>query len=403
MAMAVVHILLLPSWYPSHPGDVNGVFFREQAIALAGAGCQVGVLAANLRSIKQWRQWRLTPTKPKVSNDHGVDTLLIQGTNWFPRLPWLSGQLHVRLLEKLFIHYCDQYGQPDVIHVHSMLPAGLGALRLAHQFGIPYVITEHSTAFARGLLSSQQVQQAGEIAQAATQRWAVSTPFARMLEQKLQMPSCQWQTLPNMVAQSFLSTPLPQRDLEQFVFLNICLHTPNKNVHILLRAFAQRFKGAAGVELHLGGHGPQTEDLVDLAHRLGISSQVQFLGLLSRDHVRDAMARAHAFVLASQVETFGVVLIEALAMGLPLVATRCGGPEDIVTVANGLLVPPGDADQLGDAMAHVMQHASSYEPEQLRRDCVNRFSEHVVTRHLLSAYSSVIKHSPNPQLTVSVE
>ena len=104
-----------------------------------------------------------------------------------------------------------------------------------------------------------------------------------------------------------------------------------------------------------------------------MKNQVHFLGHLSRELVRQEMLNADCFVLSSLVETFGVVLIEALACGLPVVATRCGGPQDMVHPGNGLLVEPDDASSLSLALEQIVARADEYRPEQLREDCLRRF------------------------------
>jgi len=385
-----MHILIFPSWYPSSLVDVSGSFFREQAIALSRAGHQVGVLSANLTSVRQWKRWRLRLSPPDITNDKGIRTYRIHGTNWFPRINRISSKRQTQLLLGLYSLYERHHGKPDLIHVHSMLSAGLAALELSKSNRIPYVITEHSSAFSRGLLSPIQLDQAAQVSKGAKRRWAVSSGFARLLEQQFQeTPGC-WQIMPNIVNQAFLDAPLSDRSSRTFIFLNICLHTPNKDVGLLLRAFAQQFSNCFDVMLHLGGRGPQTSELMELASQLGIAEQVKFLGMLSREQVREVMSDADAFVLTSQFETFGVVLIEALAMGLPLVATRCGGPEDIVTAANGVLVDPKNVRSLADAMGHLYRNASVYEPSELRRDCAERFSESVVIRRLHLSYQQVL-------------
>ena len=385
-----MNILILPSWYPATPNEVNGVFFREQAHALARAGFHVGVLSINLSSIKLWKRWRLQPTTPAISNDKGVHTYRVYGTNWFRHLPELNNKYKAQQLLSLYDLYERDHGRPDLIHVHSMLPAGLAAHELEKSRGIPYVITEHSSAFSYGLLSPGQLAQAAKVAKGAQHRWAVSSAFARLLEQQLCPTAGPWGTMPNILNQAFLDIPLPDRPSGHYIFLNICIHEANKNVDLLLKAFSDQFRGCPDVLLYIGGSGPKTAELIQLANQLGIAEQVHFLGMLSRDQVRAAMANAHAFVLASQVETFGVVLIEALAMGIPVVATRCGGPEDIVTSANGVLVDPGDVQSLGAAMGRIYRNAATYEAREIRRDCSERFSESAVTRRLQFSYQLVL-------------
>ena len=114
---------------------------------------------------------------------------------------------------------------------------------------------------------------------------------------------------------------------------------------------------------------------MQLAGRLEIANHVEFLGELSRAAVKEAYGKAHAFVLPSLYETFGVVLIEALSMGLPLISTACGGPQDIVTQENGLLVPPNDPELLHKAMKQLMKNYHLYSPHALRQDAIMRFGK----------------------------
>jgi glycosyltransferase involved in cell wall biosynthesis len=94
--------------------------------------------------------------------------------------------------------------------------------------------------------------------------------------------------------------------------------------------------------------------------------------------------------LSSKAETFGVVLIEALALGKPVVATRCGGPESIIREEDGILVPVDDVPKLGDGMKEIRRQYGNYRPIELRRSCANRFSEKAVTRQLIDIYRQVL-------------
>ena len=86
-------------------------------------------------------------------------------------------------------------------------------------------------------------------------------------------------------------------------------------------------------------------------------------------------------VLPSRAESFGAVLVEALASGTPVVATRCGGPEDIVADEVGRLVPSDAPEALADALAAVLDQAEAFPPERLREYALSRFGlERVVDR-----------------------
>ena len=146
------HILIVPSWYPEKPGDINGSFFREQAIALHKAGYKVGVLRPEVRSIKDIKAIFSKPYGITFENDSGINTYRFHTLNITPRMPSLSKKRWVRLGEKLFLEYVRKHGVPDIIHVHSLISGGFLAEKIKNKYHIPYVVTEHSTSFARNLI-----------------------------------------------------------------------------------------------------------------------------------------------------------------------------------------------------------------------------------------------------------
>ena len=128
---------------------------------------------------------------------------------------------------------------------------------------------------------------------------------------------------------------------------------PRKNVQLLLRAFDRAFAGDESVVLDIVGDGKERPRLESLARAMQQRHRITFLGSLDTDGVVNALERSHCCVSSSNVETFGVTLIEALATGVPVIATRSGGPQDIVTSECGHLVPVGDEAALAEAMRHV--------------------------------------------------
>jgi glycosyltransferase involved in cell wall biosynthesis len=101
-----------------------------------------------------------------------------------------------------------------------------------------------------------------------------------------------------------------------------------------------------------------------------------------------------AFILVSRAETFGVVYVEALASGKPVIATRCGGPEAIVHEGNGLLVPIGDVPAIASAMVKMACNSDRYVAEKIRSDFMKRFSGPAVVGQLLALYRSVLTEPP---------
>jgi glycosyltransferase involved in cell wall biosynthesis len=135
------------------------------------------------------------------------------------------------------------------------------------------------------------------------------------------------------------------------------------------------------------GNGPSRRSLEDLATALNIDDQVRFTGTLDREEVRAAYSSSDVFVLASRTEPFGVVLVEAMATGLPLVATRSGGPEDIVTPNTGILVPTDDPEALAAAVKTLRDApADRFRAETIRSVAVDRYSSDAFVQRSRSLY-----------------
>ncbi|MDP4188777.1 MAG: glycosyltransferase, partial [Bacteroidota bacterium] len=163
-----------------------------------------------------------------------------------------------------------------------------------------------------------------------------------------------------------------------------------KGYDILLKAFAQLVsQNHNSFRLIIGGEGKEKKYLQRLAVRLKIGDKVTFTGNLDRLQVRQNLQMANVFVHPSRLESFGVVLIEAMACGLPLITTRCGGPEYIVTPETGLLVEPDNSGKLSDAMSYFVQNYNNYNRDGIRKFAMEHFNQHDVALQYLSLFKQL--------------
>jgi glycosyltransferase involved in cell wall biosynthesis len=105
----------------------------------------------------------------------------------------------------------------------------------------------------------------------------------------------------------------------------------------------------------------------------------------------EEMQRGNCFVLPTRYEAFGVVLIEAMATGLPVIATRSGGPESIVNTENGLLIDPENAEDLARAMQMMMENISSYSSTEIREQTLLRYGDRAVMEQYQQLFLQVLK------------
>jgi L-malate glycosyltransferase len=385
-----MHILFLPSWYPEQADDIGGSFFREQALALQALGVKVGVIAPSMRSIRSPVQSLMKSGKSRVENDEGIMTFRSSMLNLTPRLWTATAHRYVRMSRGLYDKYVQSEGQPDLVHVHAALFGGVAALDIQARYNVPFILSEHSTAFARGIVNEKGLNLVHRIATKAICRFAVSTPFARLLDHKLGLAAQPFSVMPNSVSHLFLDSNTSQFKQNYFRFFHVSTLDTKKNVSEIITAFASNFRDQPSVTLTIGGDGPERQALIALAVKLKVRNQILFPGRLSRREVRNTLAQSDAFVLSSKFETFGVVLIEALAMGVPVIATRCGGPEDIVSDDTGILVPVGDVAALGAAMVEMKQNCERWEPTRLREICKNKFGPEAVSKRWVEIYNNVL-------------
>jgi glycosyltransferase involved in cell wall biosynthesis len=354
------------------------VFFREQAQAMAAAGHRVGVIAPLLTGMRTLRRlWAV-----RSSTNSPATTRLVEHVAAAPALvpKWHAGRVHAmtRVGHRLFADYCGRYGMPDVLHVQSAVFTGQLGGELADRHRLPLVVTEHSTLLlhrpiaprVRAFLAQSYARADVAVAVSNSLQAALAADFPR---------ADGFRVVPNLVVDRFFSTPLA-RDVEgEQVFLAVGALDHRKGFDLLLDAVARL---PARVHLRIAGEGPLRLRLQLRAAALRLGERVRFLGSLDRAQVAAEMSAAQAFVSASRSETFGVVLAEALACGLPVVATASGGPQDIVTAADGVLVPVGDVTALSKAMEAMLHDSRNYDRAALRERCRARYSAQVVAAQL---------------------
>jgi glycosyltransferase involved in cell wall biosynthesis len=392
-----MHILIVPSWYPDNVEDANGVFFRDQALALKAAGHRVGVIAPLLKSLRKLAK---KPTRARASFyelDQGMPTY--RRTVWavLPRVPYGNYLLVKQATRALLAAYIKDHGKPDLIHAHAAIFAGAAVAELARSWGIPVVHTEHSSGFAKGVYTGWQARLAAKAYRQSRICMAVSPALAELVANQLPATRGRWVWMPNMVSDRF-TTPEAAR-LQEWrdappVFLNLALMKEGKGHLDLIRAFHSLLSSGYAAELWLAGDGPLRATVEAEVRRLKLAPKVRFLGLVAPSAVPALLTRVDALVVPSHSETFGVVAAEALMTGLPVVATRCGGPECIIEDGDGILAPPGEPESLAAAMRQLSENLASYDRRAIARRARERFSGPAIAARLAAEYQRALSDPP---------
>jgi glycosyltransferase involved in cell wall biosynthesis len=201
--------------------------------------------------------------------------------------------------------------------------------------------------------------------------------------------------IPNMLDPIFIqSLPPSEKRTGVFIFFNVAELSEKKGHAILLEAFASAFKGKTNIRLVIGGDGALMNTLRHHAELLGIDGMVEFSGMLDRESLRSKMLEADVFVLPSLFETFGVVVIEAMSCGKPVIATVCGGPEHILDASTGILIEAGNMKALSKAMLDMYANSSTYDADLIRSKALLEYGPAVVATSLETVYRKIMGMKP---------
>lgn len=383
-----IHVLFLPSWYPIRERPARGIYFFEQAQVLKQHGLNVGVVFPEQRSLRHLSLQTIQANWFQVRsyNEAGLPTVRRHSWNIFWKLP-LGIRLRICDARQLVQRYIDRFGRPDLIHAHSGFWAGAAAAHISRSHDLPFVLTEHYSGLES--LSSWRTQLMCTSFQQATKLSAVSRSLRTKMAICEPLPD-RIRILYNMVDAGFFTASPKREPSSPFRFFTLSNFHPWKGIDLLLKAFATSFRSTSNVKLMIGGDGPNRHSIEQLARTLQIDQKLNFMGTMSRTEVRDALWQSDAFVLPSRRETFGVPLIEAMATGLPIVATASGGPEDIVNPTVGRLTPPENVTALAQALQEMYHTVDQYDPTAIREQAVRRFGTDIFVRRTISLYEDAL-------------
>lgn len=375
-------VMIVPSWYPNELNPIAGIFFEEQALALQRNGIEVMVAYPEVRSLRSYKAYK---AKKGIHFEYkqGMKIYRHIGYNYLPPVDGFVRKRYLKWLTRLFEKIIIEQGKPDVIHAHAILNGGWAAAKIAQKYNIPLVVTEHSSAFTRNQISEVQKKYIIETLTIADEIIAVGPSLKNELELYTEKTV---NIIPNIVDMEFFRVSKPKSINKRFRFFSLAFLNKNKGMDTLLKAFQLVLQSNNNVELVIAGEGQEKANLINQSKELGIDERVMFIGGLSRIQVVEEMHKCDSFILASRSETFGVVYIEALASGKPIIATKCGGPNMIVNEKNGLIVDVDQVEDLASAMLYIVGNIERYIAEEIIEDCNNRFSEEAVFNQLQAIY-----------------
>jgi L-malate glycosyltransferase len=367
-------VLVLPAWYPTRDRPLAGVFVRDHARAAAAYGHRVVVVVdegprSGVRGLFSLAE----------SRDGPLRIIRLSYRASLGPIAFVPGVVAVA-------RRLARDGTPvDLLHAHVHW-MGWAAVQAGVLLRRPVVISEHSSEWPRRLISPRALWRA----RLAFRRAAVVCPVDMRLQHAIEAYGVRgrFRVVPNAVDTALFHPPSPERTSTPSRLVNVAQHVEVKGLDVLLRAYAMLAARRPGVTLELIGDGPLTPELERLAAELGVEGSVRFSGRADSERVATALRSADAFVLSSLSENLPVAVLEALCVGLPVVATDVGGVSAAVG-ADGELAPPGEAERLASALDALLDGYARFDRQDIAIRAGARWSFEAVGRVWDEIYRSL--------------
>lgn len=372
-----MNIFFITQWYPSPESPIAGIFVREHARAIAKFH-QVFVIVSRGDTEKG------TPLlQIKREEDDALVVFRIKYRK--PPVPLISAIPRLIGNLRVFRQLISSGVSLDIIHANIYNTADIAAV-LQRNYHLPAVLTEHTSAYPRKLLSKTQALKAHYF----LNRLNLLMPVSKDLSEHMRQYGIRgpFFPVPNTVDTNIFFPGSNKYSDDDGIprILAVASHLPVKRIDFLIRATSILARRGVRCGVILVGDGPERPNLEELSRHLNVGDRVTFLGLLNKHQVADIMRRVDIFALTSQWENQPAVLLEAMASGLPILASRVGGIPEIIQPYCGRLVESSDIEDIADNLQDMLGHLSEYSQSQISEYAQSRFCYRAVGNRFSVAY-----------------
>ncbi len=378
-----MRILILARGYPTEDEPQDGIFEFDQAKALQKYGHEVVVLNVDTRVKKKWR-------KPGVSHiiKDGISVVTVYyfPTSIIRRISYrLSSYLEQCFVLKGYKYIIEEFGGIDLIHAHY-LPCASQAIAIKNRHQVKIIATEHWSELNKEPISKYVNYLGQRVYKNVDKLVTVCQPLQQRINHLFGVDSV---VIHNMVDTMFETPYVPQakQESDPFLFLMVGSILYGKGIDILVEAYNQSHLKDYNVQVKvIGSFSRYVHTLQNKIKEYNLEDKITISHAIPKSEIYGELKKADAFVLPSRSENFSVAILEALAAGLPVIATITGGVRESINESNGILVPVEDTESLSRAMEYMYHNVNKYNKVEIRENCLSQFSAEAIARKLSEQY-----------------
>lgn len=385
-----MRVFFWAAWYPHQYDPMPGLFVKHHAAAV-NAYANVAVIHLALapqQSERIVQHYSVIAKIPTLITYYKPFTF-----PFFGKI--LNNIAYLYLSLSAYFIMKKRLGKPELNHIHVMELSTFMPTLLRYFSGIPYIITEHYSgylpqnwikinSFLRTLLVKWCVRKAN----------AISTVSSQLMDgmQAYGLKNNHWEIIPNVVDEQLFQLKQQKKTSTTLRIINVsCFDDEPKNLRGTINAFNYLVSQLnVDAVLTLVGDGPDRKLIEQYVHALQLQDKVIFTGLLEETTLVNAYHEADVFFLFSRYETFGVVIIEALACGLPVLATRVGGIPDIIHGYNGILIESENEQMAAAELKKIQEQGYTFDKEIIRNRIIEKYSYETVGQQFFNLYQAAL-------------
>ncbi|MEP7145544.1 MAG: glycosyltransferase [bacterium] len=394
-----MNVFIIPSWYPDSRNPIDGIFIKEQVAALAKTFPEHNFIVSHcenfyfsLTSISKSSRTFKDFLKAKTFTKKYEPNLIEYNK---PAVTWtgkLRGEINniIKAHTQHFLKARNEFGHIDIIHAHVSYTGGFSAMKLKEKFNVPYIITEHMAPFPfDNFINKEKLSDKISAPIKAADRVIAASKF--QAEKIHSFGFKKPVVIPNMVNENLFYPPLTQLNNNRIKFLTVTTFIERKGIEELMESILKTLRQGFNGEFVIAGTGYLENYIKDFINKNKLSDRVLLFLNPKREAVIKLFRECDVFILPSRLDSFGIVYVEALACGKPVIATDCGGPSDFVNKENGLMVETGNIDQISEAITLMATNIHKYDPLKIRKFFMSRFSGKVVCSQIVSLYEEITR------------
>lgn len=375
-----MQVLVIPTWYPSGEDKLMGLYHKEYTSSLNKYGIKADMLFIERERLSKPFKY-LFLKKKYIEEADNFKVYKYRMLNLRPINFDLQMKAYTRKLDRAFKDYLKSNPKPDIIHAQVTVPAGYAAAVLGQKYDIPVVITEHGSNFEKYFIE----EPFKKYSQYALQNSTFSTVSNYMCDIVMKYTK-ECYVIPNQVNTDIFKTYTTRKVNKTFNLITICALREGKKLDIAFKALKILLDEHIRVHLNIIGDGFYENIYKKAMVNEGVEKHVTFLGRKEKDEIPPYLLEAHALLISSELETFAIPGIEALASGIPVITTDCCGPVEYIDENCGVVCKVNDPEDMARAIKEVITNYEKYDKKYLE-SIAERYSEEQVVKTAKDVYN----------------